>query len=88
LGIIAEASYQDDTVELQGGERFVFITDGCYEWARTEADTGWEPFIQLMDQHRTTTAIGLWEHLRSHIREHHGNELEDDCTLIILDILP
>lgn len=86
LGIIADASYQGDTVHLRGGERFVFITDGCYEWGRSDTDNGWEPFVELMDLNSSTDAPELWERLRKRIREEHGSELEDDCTLITLDI--
>lgn len=86
LGIVADMVYQNDILNLSGGERMVFITDGCYEWGRNDHNTGWEPFVNLMDQHSNGSALELWESLRNRIREQHGNELEDDCTLITLDI--
>ena len=86
LGIIPESEYKSDLVALQGGERIVFITDGCYEWDRHERDSGWEMFVEHIDQNRTTPAAELWTGLRDRIRAQHATDLEDDCTLITLDI--
>lgn len=87
LGILAEAVYTTDTIALAGGERVVFITDGCYEWDRHDHESGWEQFVALIDDNRTTPASQLWNHLRDRIRSQHGADLEDDCTLITLDII-
>jgi serine phosphatase RsbU (regulator of sigma subunit) len=78
--------YQNDIISVSGGERLIFITDGCYEWGRNAENSGWEPFVNLMDAHQHGPALEIWESLRNRIREQHGNELEDDCTLITLEI--
>jgi sigma-B regulation protein RsbU (phosphoserine phosphatase) len=88
LGILAETEYSSDHLTLSGGERLVFITDGCYEWDRHEDDLGWERFVSLMDERRQTPSIALWNELRERIRNQHGPLLEDDCTLVTLDIFP
>ncbi len=87
LGILADTVYTADTIALGGGERIVFITDGCYEWDRHDHETGWDQFVALIDDNRTTPASQLWNHLRERIRSQHGADLEDDCTLITLDII-
>ncbi len=87
LGILPQASYSGDQAVLSGGERLLFITDGCYEWDRSDEDFGWHRFVELMDENRTSTPEQLWAQVRERIRSEYGNTLEDDCTLITLDIL-
>ena len=87
IGILAAVNYVNDRVALQGGERLVFVTDGCYEWDRQDEDFGWQRFVSHMDQERTSPPNELWTRLRERIRDQYGPNLEDDCTLITLDIL-
>lgn len=88
LGIIPEIVYTGDHAALAGGERLVFVTDGCYEWDRRDEDFGWQRFVEHMDQSRASPPPELWTHLRDRIRNPHGANLEDDCTIVTLDILP
>lgn len=88
LGILPKATYSSDHVPLIGGERLLFITDGCYEWDRRDEDFGWHRFVEHMDANRHSTAEQLWSQVRERIRAEYGSTLEDDCTLITLDILP
>ena len=87
LGLLPGISYTGDHIALTGGERLVFITDGCYEWDRHEQDFGWEHFVEHMDRDRDTPPDELWSHLRDRIRTLYGPHFEDDCTIITLDIL-
>jgi serine phosphatase RsbU (regulator of sigma subunit)/anti-sigma regulatory factor (Ser/Thr protein kinase) len=86
IGILAAISYTSDRIALEGGERFVFVTDGCYEWARHDEDSGWQSFVSQIDQHRSAAPQDLWNGLRARINDQYGPSLEDDCTLITLDI--
>jgi serine phosphatase RsbU (regulator of sigma subunit)/anti-sigma regulatory factor (Ser/Thr protein kinase) len=86
LGIIPSITYVSERIALQGGERFVFVTDGCYEWDRHDEHLGWDRFVASMDQLRTAPPNELWTQLRDRIRTSYGPDLEDDCTLITLDI--
>ena len=86
MGIIPEAEYTGNTMSLIGGERVIFVTDGCYEWDRHDHDSGWEQFVDYMDTNRTTPPSSLWDGLIQRIHEQHGTDLEDDCTLITLEI--
>jgi len=87
LGILEEITYTSDHAQLRGGERLIFVTDGCYEWDRRSADSGWQRFVAYMDQDRAAPPQELWDHLCERLRERHETNLEDDCTIITLDIL-
>ncbi len=86
LGIIPLVTYTSERVTLQGGERLIFVTDGCYEWDRQNSHFGWDRFVENMDHNRAAPADELWAQLRDRIRDLYGPNLEDDCTLITLDI--
>ncbi|MEI8037119.1 MAG: SpoIIE family protein phosphatase [Verrucomicrobiota bacterium] len=86
LGIIPSVTYTSECRTLHGGERLVFVTDGCYEWDRRDTDFGWDRFVDNMDHNRAAPADELWTQLRDRIRNQFGPHLEDDCTLITLDI--
>ncbi|MEI7910989.1 MAG: SpoIIE family protein phosphatase [Verrucomicrobiota bacterium] len=88
LGILATSSYASERVALRGGERLVFITDGCYEWDRHGEGSGWQRFVEHVDNHRNSPPPELWSQLRQRIANPSGPHLEDDCTIITLDILP
>jgi sigma-B regulation protein RsbU (phosphoserine phosphatase) len=87
IGILPAIRYTSDLVELNGGERIVFVTDGCYEWDRLDDNFGWQRFVTHMDEDRSSEPHALWNRLRTHINDSYGPTLEDDCTLITLDIL-
>lgn len=86
LGVISQVSYSSDVTALHGGERLLFVTDGCYEWDRRDEDFGWHRFTEHMDQNRDAEPAELWTRLRDRIRTEYGTNLEDDCTLVTLDI--
>lgn len=86
LGILPAITYVSEQVVLHGGERLVFVTDGCYEWDRRNSHLGWDRFVATIDQLRSAPANDLWTQLRDRIRHSCGPDLEDDCTLITLDI--
>ncbi|BCU79582.1 SpoIIE family protein phosphatase [Luteolibacter sp. LG18] len=89
LGILPDITYQDHRIHLEGGARFIFLTDGCYEWDRASGvDDGWARFLALADSFQSRAADGLWDALTLRLREASGPALEDDCTLITLDIPP
>jgi len=88
LGILAASTYANEQVSLAGGERLVFVTDGCYEWDRHGEGSGWQRFVEHMDCHRDAPPPELWRNLRRRIANPAGPHLEDDCTLLTLDILP
>jgi serine phosphatase RsbU (regulator of sigma subunit)/anti-sigma regulatory factor (Ser/Thr protein kinase) len=88
LGILSDTRYTGETITLLGGERAVFVTDGCYEWDRSGRQSGWDEFVALIDSNRSTPATDLWNSIRDRIRKNHGAALDDDCTLITLDITP
>lgn len=88
LGILPDMEYQNDIFDLSGRERLVFITDGCYEWDRKDESQGWPRFVEFIDSHLTSPSQVMWSDLRHRIQAHCGNDLEDDCTFLTLDIFP
>lgn len=88
LGILPDVCYTGDPISLTGGERLVFVTDGCYEWDRTDQEQGWQNFVAQVDQVHAEPPEVLWRQVHDRIRLQHDGNLEDDCTLITLDILP
>ena len=88
LGIVPEMDYQNDIFDLSGSERLVFITDGCYEWDRKDESQGWPRFVEFIDSHLSSPSQVMWSDLRQRIQTHCGNDLEDDCTFLTLDIFP
>ncbi len=87
IGILSEIKYTTQRIALEGGERLVFVTDGCYEWDRFDKDSGWQTLVTNMDQEQSSPPQELWSRLRTRISDQRGLSLEDDCTLITLDIL-
>lgn len=88
LGIMEDTVYQEEILALHGGERLILTTDGCYEWDRQNNNSGWENFVARMDEERSLPANVLWKGIRERIRAAGHAELEDDCTLITIDIPP
>jgi len=88
LGILPDMIYQNDESELTGGERLVFITDGCYEWDRKDESQGWPRFVEFVDSHLNSPPDILWTDLKHRIQTQCGDDLEDDCTFLTLDIFP
>ncbi|MDB6076807.1 MAG: phosphoserine phosphatase RsbU/P [Akkermansiaceae bacterium] len=89
LGLIPDMTYASETIPLRGGERMIFLTDGCYEWDRTTgAEAGWQRFLELADAYRGRPAGDFWVELMHRIHTASGPTPEDDCTLLTLDILP
>jgi len=88
IGILTAINYTTESIALEGGERLLFVTDGCYEWDRYGKDSGWQSLVTHLDEERTSSPQALWTRLRSRISDQScGPSLEDDCTLITLDIL-
>jgi len=89
LGIMPDVSYQSDVIPVEGGERVVFLTDGCYEWDRLSgSEAGWKRFLDLADSFQGKPAADFWIALKQRIHAAAGAVLEDDCTLLTLDLLP
>jgi serine phosphatase RsbU (regulator of sigma subunit) len=91
IGLFTETEYQSDTLQTRGGERVMMLTDGTYEWDRPQGDPpdgGWKRLLAFLSDHRTSPPADLWAGLMSEIHTTSGPNLEDDCTLVTIDILP
>ncbi len=89
IGIIPDSTYRSEIFNVSEPTRMIFLTDGCYEWDRSDGtQDGWQHFLDLADSHRHHAPERLWEELMSRITASAGDSLEDDCTLLTLDIPP
>lgn len=87
IGILPDVDYKGQLIHLDGAARIIFLTDGCYEWDRpTGTQDGWQRFLDLCDSHRNHPPEELWVELMERIAIAAGEDLEDDCTLLTLDI--
>ncbi|MCB1130217.1 MAG: SpoIIE family protein phosphatase [Verrucomicrobiae bacterium] len=86
LGIFPDTCYAGEALALRGGERLIFVTDGCYEWDRHERALAWDNFVARMDEDGGLPAADLWHRIRERIRAAGHSNLEDDCTLLTIDI--
>lgn len=86
LGIFADSRYTGESLPLHGGERVIFVTDGCYEWDRHERALSWDKFVERMNEDRALPAPDLWHRIRGRSRAAGHSTLEDDCTLLTIDI--
>jgi serine phosphatase RsbU (regulator of sigma subunit)/anti-sigma regulatory factor (Ser/Thr protein kinase) len=87
LGIMDDSSYTSELIHLEGGERIVMLTDGCYEWDRAQ-DTlaGWQNFFEHCEKFRKQEPSVIWDELMTRIAGGNPITLEDDCTLLTIDI--
>lgn len=86
IGIIPDGQYVSEIFIVNEPTRLIFLTDGCYEWDRNNGtQDGWQRFLDLCDSHRHHDPEQLWKELMSRIHAA-GDSLEDDCTLLTLDI--
>jgi serine phosphatase RsbU (regulator of sigma subunit) len=80
LGLFADTTYRTSRVDLQPGDRLVFLTDGMVE--RNAADFDFATAI------KETRALHPREAVRAladRVLEETGDELKDDATVLCLD---
>lgn len=85
LGVLADATYRDERVEVAAGDRLVLFTDGITE-ARNRADEefGEERLAALAVEHRACGAGALQRMLAEAVAAFTGGAVQDDATLIVL----
>ena len=89
LGVLPEARYESDFVQLEKGDLLVLYTDGLVE----AENPGGEFYSvarleELGCRHAHETAAELAERIYESVREFRGkSDLEDDATLVILRVL-
>lgn len=88
LGLFPGVRYHSSTQPFKPGDRLVLLTDGTYEWDRSTSrnpESGWHNLLSFLSSHRTTPPATIWQELIQNIRTQTGPNLEDDCTLVVVD---
>ena len=86
VGIMPNAAYQDQTLQLAPGDSLVLFTDGVTE-AEDAAETqlGLDPILGLLGTMHGTPAPRLLEAIDTHVNAHIGEApAGDDVTMLAL----
>lgn len=87
LGVVADARYEQGSVELQSGDRLVLFTDGVTEAvSRLDEEYGEERLLTLLEQSRAMTAVELESAILNAVNDYSGGNLRDDATLIVVAV--
>lgn len=87
LGGFPGASFTEETLVLQHGDRLLLFTDGLTEATdRSGEQFGEERLIELLRQHRHLDAQDLKELLFTSVGEFCGNRFEDDAALMVVEV--
>ncbi|MFZ2727518.1 MAG: SpoIIE family protein phosphatase [Methylococcaceae bacterium] len=87
LGRVAEAEYQNTTLEMQLGERLFLYTDGLVEErSPTGEQLGFEQLEKILDDYGTMSCDETVYWIQNVLEQHCGSvALSDDVTLLVLD---
>jgi phosphoserine phosphatase RsbU/P len=86
IGMIENATFEDETVILQPGDRLYFYTDGVIEALdASEQEFGYTRLMNELDRHRDRPLrVGL-ELVANLVRDWSGGQLRDDVTLLAVE---
>jgi serine phosphatase RsbU (regulator of sigma subunit) len=80
LGLFAEETYSVTDLQLEVGDRIVFVTDGMLERNASALD-----LVAMIDQTRTVHPREATRMLADLVLQATGSALADDATLLVLD---
>jgi sigma-B regulation protein RsbU (phosphoserine phosphatase) len=88
MGISARQSYEQDAVELAGGDRLILFTDGITEAAdsRDEEEFGEERLLEILRESRALGAANIQSSVLARVAKFTGDKFQDDATLIVLAV--
>lgn len=83
LGILPEAGYEDDSIELVHGDRLVIYTDGVTEAVDLkDEEFGEERLIAILRKNGSANASELRDRIIRNVGEFCHNDFQDDATLL------
>jgi len=88
VGLIEEAEFGENTIELQNGDLLVLYTDGVTEALNLQnQEFGRERMIKLSQQVNTLPVKEIVQEIRQGLEEFsEGKPLADDTTLVVCKI--
>ena len=88
LGVLAAASYHEDSVVLRPGDVLIFYSDGLSEAESPAGEAfGEEKIIQTVEKNRDQPAEVICAALRDESEEFVGSNRRDDLTICVLKVL-
>ncbi len=83
LGLFADATYPEKTLELESGDEIILYTDGIVEAARGDEEYTEARLIQFLSQHRGQDISTMAEALIQSVQQFTGQKhFEDDVCLV------
>lgn len=87
LGVMPDGPYDQGQVAIRARDRFVFYTDGLTEARNANGDDfGDRRLVEVVRSARHLDAAALETHVREAVHGFAGDELEDDATLIVVEV--
>ncbi|HEV2349974.1 MAG TPA: SpoIIE family protein phosphatase [Terriglobia bacterium] len=87
LGVVGEARYEQETVDLRSGDRLVLFTDGVTEAVSPrDEEYGEERLLALLRESRAMTAVELQMTILNAVNDFSGGALRDDATMIVVAV--
>jgi ketosteroid isomerase-like protein len=86
LGLFDEATYEEETLQLDPGDRLVAYSDGITEALNADGEEfGEERLVSCVETHRRLTPAALVERLLETVQQFaHGTSQRDDLTVLVL----
>ncbi|MDP7421610.1 MAG: SpoIIE family protein phosphatase [bacterium] len=85
VGLFSKASYEQETIELQPGDRILFFTDGISDAMSTDGDSfGKQRVVDFLSEHRSLSCEQIGTQLLQAVKHFsQGGTRFDDRTLIV-----
>jgi sigma-B regulation protein RsbU (phosphoserine phosphatase) len=89
LGILDEAEYMETILQLEGGDRVVFYTDGIVEAMNEQKEIfGFERLLEVVQGAPSLSAELLLKEILERVKKFAGGaEQHDDLTLVVVTVL-
>lgn len=88
MGISSKQAYEQEALELSGGDRLILFTDGITEAAdsRDAEEFGEERLLEILRESRALNAAEIQSSVLARVAKFTGDEFQDDATLIVLAV--
>ncbi|HSL22552.1 MAG TPA: PP2C family protein-serine/threonine phosphatase [Vicinamibacterales bacterium] len=84
-GLLADAVYEEESVVLAKGDALVAFSDGVAEAGNPDSEFGDERILQVVSEHRESSALTIRNRLMSLVREFtRGQHQHDDMTVLVV----
>jgi serine phosphatase RsbU (regulator of sigma subunit) len=86
-GVLPDASYETERINLEIGDALIFYTDGITEAMNAEEELfGEERLHQLIAENSSLGAQQIIEAISNQLKEFSAGVLEDDATLVVVKV--